>query len=146
MNETLKLSGKVKVVLKDSTGNIKLSIDQPNIITTVGKELIASLIADAAVTTVSHMAIGSGNTAPAITDTTLVTELGRVALTSTTAVGNQVIYLATFGPGVATGSVNEAGLFNDGTVGDMQCRTLFSTTIPKGSGDSLEVTWTLTVS
>jgi hypothetical protein len=57
---------------------------------------------------------------------------------------NNVAYVATFPAGTGTGAVTEAGLFNDGTAGDMLCRTVFSV-INKGAADTLGVTWTVTV-
>jgi hypothetical protein len=93
----------------------------------------------------SHMAVGSGTTAAAGGNTGLGTELGRVALTSTTVTANAVAYVATFGPGTGTGAVTEAGLFNADTAGTMLCHTVFSV-VNKEAGDSMSITWQVTIS
>ena len=92
----------------------------------------------------SHMALGSSSTAAAVGDTTLGTELGRVALTAGTAANNVVTYTATFGTGVATGGVQEAGIFNASSAGILLCRVVFAV-VNKGANDTMAVTWTVTV-
>jgi hypothetical protein len=52
--------------------------------------------------------------------------------------------VATFGAGVATGAITEAGVFNALTAGTMLCRTVFSV-INKGALDTLVITWKVTV-
>jgi hypothetical protein len=100
---------------------------------------------DATATAMSHMAIGSGSTAAAASNSALGNQLGRVSLTSTTVSGAVVTYVATFGAGTGTGAVTEAGLFNAASSGTMLCRTVFSV-VNKGAADSMTITWTVTVS
>jgi len=100
---------------------------------------------DATATAMSHMAIGSGSTAAAAGDSSLGTELGRVALDSTTVSGAVVTYVATFPAGTGTGAVTEAGILNASSAGDLLCRTVFSV-VNKGASDSMTITWTVTVS
>ena len=95
----------------------------------------------------SHMAIGSGSTNP--TDpaqTALATELGRVALgvAGGSPSANVVTYTGTFGAGVGTGSVTEAGIFNASSAGTMLCRVVFGV-VTKGASDTMAITWTVTV-
>jgi len=144
LHDTIKMTGDLKIVLTDENGQIKHEQEVKNLVVTVGKNLIASRLKDTTDGAMSHMAIGSGSTAAANADTTLGTELGRVSLTSTTVTNNNVAYVATFPAGTGTGAVTEAGLFNDGTAGDMLCRTVFSV-INKGAADTLGITWTVTV-
>jgi hypothetical protein len=92
----------------------------------------------------SHMAVGAGTAPAAAGNTALGTELGRVALGSTTATNNQVSYVASFGAGVGTGAVTEAGLFNASTGGTMLCRTVFSV-VNKEAADTMSITWTVTI-
>lgn len=101
------------------------------------------------------MALGTGNTLPSdVTTTTLVTEIGtRQPVTTTrftTAVTNDTIqYVATFGAGISTGAVNEAGIFNAATGGLMLCRTVFGGgsggVINKQALDTLTVTWRIQI-
>jgi hypothetical protein len=91
------------------------------------------------------MAVGSGVVAAGAGDTTLGTELGRIGLTSNTASTNVVTHVATFGAGVGTGALTEAGILNASSGGTLLCRTVFSV-VNKGASDSMTVTWTVTVS
>lgn len=145
INDNLKLKGRVAMVLRDAQGNVKEEQEINNLVVDAGLDYIASRMKDATATAMSHMAIGSGSTAAAAGDTTLGTELGRVALTSTTVTDNAVAYVATFGAGTGTGAVTEAGLFNAASAGDMLCRTVFSV-VNKAADDSLQITWTVTLS
>lgn len=144
LHDTIKMTGDLKIVLTDENGQIKHEQEIKNLVVTAGKNFIASRMKDTTKGAMSHMAIGSGTTAANVADTTLGTELGRVSLTSTTVTTNNVAYVATFPAGTGTGAVTEAGLFNDGSAGDMLCRTVFSV-INKGAADTLGITWTVTV-
>ena len=138
------MTGDLKIVLTDENGQIKHEQEIKNLVVTTGKNFIASRMKDTTDDAMSHMAIGSGTTAANVADTALESSLGRVSLTSTTVTNNNVAYVATFPAGTGTGAVTEAGLFNDGTAGDMLCRTVFSV-INKGAADTLGITWTVTV-
>lgn len=140
LNDGLKLTGKLKIALNGETVQ-----EVNNLVVTDGKEYVASRMKDATATAMSHMAIGSGSTAAAAGNSALGSELGRVALTSTTVSGAVVTYLATFPAGTGTGAVTEAGILNASSSGDLLCRTVFSV-VNKGSSDSMTITWTVTVS
>ena len=143
INDTIKVTGELKVTLTKPDGNVHETII-PNIVVTDGKEYIASRMKDASATAMSHMAIGTGSTAAAAGDAALGTEAGRVSLTSTTVTSNAVAYVATFGAGTGTGAITEAGIFNASSSGTLLCRTVFSV-INKGAADTLGITWTVTV-
>ena len=140
INDGLKLTGKLKIALNGETVQ-----EVDNLVVTAGKGYVASRMKDATATAMSHMAIGSGSTAAAAGDSSLGTELGRVALTSTAVSGAVVTYTATFGAGTGTGAVTEAGILNASSSGDLLCRTVFSV-VNKGASDSMTITWTVTVS
>ena len=140
INDGLKLTGKLKIALNGETVQ-----EVNNLVVTDGKEYVASRMKDATATAMSHMAIGSGSTAAAASDTALGNELGRVALTSTTVSSAVVTYVASFPAGTGTGAVTEAGILNASSGGTMLCRTVFSV-VNKGASDSMTVTWTVTVS
>ena len=140
INDGFNLKGKVEVRLNDE---VVREID--NLVVTAGKGYVASRMKDATATAMSHMAIGSGSTAAAASDTALGNELGRVSLTSTTVSAAVVTYVATFAAGTGTGAVTEAALLNASSSGTMLCRTVFSV-VNKGSADSMTITWTVTVS
>ena len=149
INENLKLSGQLNIVLKDKAGNIKDEREVKNLVVNKGLEYIASRMKDASKSVMSHMGLGSGTTAAAASQTDLVTLLGsREALDSTTIAGSnneKVVYVAAFEAGDATGAVTEAGIFNAASSGDMLCRTVFSV-VNKAADDTMSVTWTITLS
>lgn len=145
MQDSIKAKGSVRLVLYSPAGEEKAAVEVPNLVVTAGRNFIASRMVGTSDAAMSHMAIGSGTAAPALGNTTLGTELGRVALTSATLTGSSITYVATFGPGVGTGAITEAGLFNAASAGTMLCRTTFAV-INKGAGDTLGLTWTVTVS
>ena len=149
INENLKLSGQLNIVLKDKAGNVKDEREIKNLVVNKGLEYIASRMKDASKSVMSHMGLGSGTTAAAATQTDLVTLLGsREALDSTTISGSnneKVVYVSAFEAGDATGAVTEAGIFNAASGGDMLCRTVFSV-VNKAADDTMSVTWTITLS
>ena len=116
INENLKLSGQLNIVLKDKAGNVKDEREVKNLVVNKGLEYIASRMKDASKSVMSHMGLGSGTTAAAASQTDLVTLLGsREALDSTTISGSnneKVVYVSAFEAGDATGAVTEAGIFN----------------------------------
>jgi len=149
INETLKLSGQLNIVLKDKDGNVKDSREVKNLVVNAGLAYIASRMVGTTKGVMSHMALGSGTTAAAAGQTDLVSILGsREVLDSTTITGTnseKVQYVASFEAGDATGAVTEAGIFNASTSGDMLCRTVFSV-VNKAADDTMTVTWTITLS
>jgi len=140
INDDLKLKGKLTIALNDE---VVQEVD--NLVVTAGKGYVASRMKDASATAMSHMAIGSGTTNPAASDTALETELGRQGLTSTNVSGAVVTYVAAFGATVGTGAVTEAAILNASSGGTMLCRTEFNV-VNKGAADSMTITWTVTVS
>jgi|TARA_B100001094_G_scaffold327640_1_gene386305 hypothetical protein len=140
LNDGLKLTGKLTIALND-----EIVQEVPNLVVTAGKGYVASRMKDASATAMSHMAIGSGDTAAAAGQTALGTELARTALTSTTVSGADIVYVDTFAAGTGTGAVKEAAILNASSGGTMLCRTVFSV-VNKGANDAMTITWTVTVS
>jgi hypothetical protein len=149
INENLKLSGQLNIVLKDKAGNIKANREVKNLVVNSGLAYIASRMVGTSKSTMSHMALGSSTTAAAAGQSDLVSVLGsREALDSTTISGSnneRVVYVSSFEAGDATGAVTEAGIFNAASSGDMLCRTVFSV-VNKEADDTMSVTWTITLS
>lgn len=143
--ELISVKGRLKIHVFDAeTLETKDYFEVDNLVVNAGLDYIASRMKDATATAMSHMAVGSDNTAASAGQTALGSELGRVALTSTTVTANVVEYIATFGAGTATGAIVEAGIFNDGVAGTMLCRTVFSV-VNKGAADAMTITWEVTV-
>jgi hypothetical protein len=162
LDQSLKATGKLNLKLIDPKGNITLNRDEPNIVTFQGLTYIASRMFGVVANTptaMTHMSIGTDSTTAQNVDFKLGGELTttRVALDSTTLsssgtagtagqIQDSVQYIATFNPGIGTGAVTEAGIFNtaSGTSGTMLCRTTFNV-INKGAQDTLVITWKVTV-
>jgi len=118
----------------------------PNLITDAGKNLIAQALRDTAFDAeIKYLAWGTGSTAPAASDTTLVTEAGRKQVTSQTAgagVGetDTVTYL---GPDDANVAIAELGWFAGASAtatadsGTLIARVLYSKT--KTNKESIQV-------
>lgn len=148
LTDSPKATGRVTFKHMNAAGEVISEQTVENLVVTTGLNHIAARMATTGQPTqMTHMALGASSTAAALSDTALGSSLGRVALTTAggTPSNNKVSYVATFGAGVATGAVVEAGIFNASTNGTMLCRTTFPV-INKASTDSLAVTWEVTVS
>lgn len=145
--ENLKANGQLRVVLTGADGQVKEDHTLKNLVVDTGLNFIVNRMKEATATVMSHMTLGTGTTAAAAGNTTLETEItgARVALTSTTVAANQITYIASFAAGTGTGAVTEAGILNAASGGTMLCRTVFPV-VNKQAGDSMTVTWTVTVS
>ena len=142
----LVLTGRVHMVLTDSMGNIKVDRESDNLIVTVGKAFVASALITVPSISFLYMAVGTSATATALNQTALIgTELARVATINTNPTSVTTQFVATFGAGVGTGDIEEAGLFSAASAGSMFSRYLTGT-FAKGATDTLAVTWTITVS
>lgn len=140
----IKATGDVKIVITGPDGQIKEEQEVKNLVVTTGRNFIAGRMTGTT-TIMSHMAIGSSATAAAAGDTTLGTELGRVAISSGTTSGAVTTYAATFPAGTGTGAVVEAGIFNAASSGTMLCRVTFAV-VNKGANDTMTITWQITIS
>lgn len=148
MQESLSVIGTVSITLKDKDGNIKDQRTFPNLIVTTGKSYITSRMSSNATSVIGWIAIGTSSTAAAAGQTALQgTELFRSATTVSggTPSTSTVLYETTYGPGQGTGTIQEAGLFNNSSGGTMLARTTFAA-IVKGASDSLNISWTVTIS
>lgn len=149
INDMIKVTGDLNIVLRDIDGNIKQEIKTNNLVVAVGKNLIASRFSSNSPAVPSHMAVGTNAASPIAGNTALGAEISasRVALAATggVVVGNMITYVANFGTGVGTGAITEAGIFNASTVGVMSCRTTFAA-VNKDVSDTLEISWNVTIS
>jgi hypothetical protein len=151
MDSNIKVTGHIWVYK-----NGELVHERDNIVTTAGKNALASLLnsASAGTSIVTHMGFGTSTTAVAVGDTALGTELtigtngyARAAVTRSNPSGNVIQYVATLTGISAATTIQEAGLFNQATAGG----TLFAHQLTgavnlASSSDSLQVTWQITFS
>jgi hypothetical protein len=146
--ENLKATGKVRIVKTNAQGVTTQDFEVPNLVVTSGKNFIASSMIKTTTNSpaaMTHMAIGTGSTSPGAGDSALGTQTGRVSLSGNTVSTNTITYTATFPAGTGDGAITEAGVFNASSGGTMLCRTTFPV-VNKASGDTIAVTWVVTVS
>ncbi len=146
---TVTLKGRYYATLYGPDGAVKERREGDNVVTTVGKEFIASFlrsaVAAAATFTARYIAVGSDSTAEAIGNTTLGTELGRHTASVSYTSGGIFNVTATFAAGSGTGAIAEYGLFSSSTAGTLVSRDT-EAVINKGASDTLTVNYTLTFS
>jgi hypothetical protein len=148
LGDAFKIRGHVVAEVFGPDGELKQREETDNLVVTSGKNHIADqLKSSPAQAAMGWMAIGTGATAPAAGDTLLGAEIDRNALTSRTAAGNVVTYVGNWAAGDGTNAaIAEAGIFNVVTANTitMLARATF-TAINKGSSDTLQITWTVTI-
>jgi hypothetical protein len=140
MNETINLKGEVEILL-----NNKIVLEKKNVIVQVGKNFLASAIISSSTSPFNAIAIGTNSTPAGVSDTALGTELTRAAYTSSSVSTNVVSLSKLFAAGVGTGTITEAGIFNNTTSGGTMLSHVVFSAIGKGANDSLTINWTITV-
>lgn len=145
MQDTFTIRGTVHTVLTRADGSIE-ERTFPNLVVTTGKTFIASRMSSASASVMGWIEVGAGGTSPVVGDTTLVSPVVRLATTVSggTPSGNSVTYATTLNPGVGTGALQEAGIFNASSAGTMLARTTFAV-INKAAGDALTISWTVSL-
>lgn len=147
-DDAIKIRGFWRAELTDQDGNYKTHVSGQNVITTNGKDYLASFLNSAttsAVNTLIYIAIGNDATAETAADSALGTELSRHTGTASYASGGIYEVVATFAAGSGTGAIVEYGLFSANTGGTMFSRDTESV-INKGASDTLTVTAQVTLS
>jgi hypothetical protein len=144
MNDSLNLKGTLKITLSDSNGKVKEEHHFKNLIVDAGKSFVINALKASSTQPFDYIAIGEGTITPLGTQTALQTEIARNIFTyvATTA---SLTMTSVFLPGVGTGTITEAGIFNAASSGTMLSRTTFFA-INKTATDQLTVVWTITLS
>lgn len=137
----MKATGFVVIELRGPDGLVK-DTRVANTVTTAGKNGIADqVLASPTLGKPTHAALGTGSPSGAA----LGTELDRNAFTSKTRSNAVVTMVTDWAAGDGTGAITEAGLFDASSSGNMWCSASFSV-VNKAAGDTLTLTWTLTIS
>ena len=147
--EKFGLVGKVYAYHYDKDWNLVEQYVSPNTACNTGKAQIAGYISGIVANNTNmfkYLAIGTGTTAAATTDTTLVSEVGtRVTATNsrqtTTYTNDTSRLLGTFTFNAST-AITEAGVFDASTTGTVCARQTVGT-LSMASGDSLVLQWDL---
>lgn len=144
-SEDLKFKGRLIAELIHEDGTIEIT-ENDNLIVSTGFDFIADAIGNSSRGSVmSYIAVGTGTDSASTSDTALVSESVRQAATYAHTTGTQVFTLkSTFGAGVATGALTEAGVCNASSDGTFLDRVVFNV-INKGSNDTLAMTFQFTM-
>lgn len=145
--DAVKLKGSLVAVLKKADGSVEVR-RKDNMILNGGFDFIADAIGKSASrpNVMSHIAIGTGTTAAAASQTALVTESTRKAATYQHSTGTKVFEIsAEFQPGEGTGAITEAGVCNAASGGTFLDRVTFAV-INKGADDGLTIKFQFTLS
>jgi hypothetical protein len=147
VNNNITVTGRIKLELFDESGKLKDTRETKNLVVTAGKNYLAAWIAAASQAGyfMQYIGLGEGSSPAQSTDTDLETPLASRVAGAVTSSGNVWQNVASFGPGVNTGTITEAGLFSASVAGTMFAHQVFGA-ITKSAGDSLQVTWQVTIS
>lgn len=146
ISDSITAIGKVALTLRDANGNVKQQTYIDNMVVSVGKSLIASRLVGVSSAVMSHMELGTSTANASLMDITLGAAIAgsRMPIATSTVVGNEITYTATFSAGIGTGKLAEVGLFNSVTVGTMLARTTYNA-FDKLAADTLDVVWKITI-
>ena len=105
----------------------KERFESHNVACNAGRTVALNFFANAgSLTGCQYFAVGTGVGTPLSTDTQLITEFYRQALSSTAISGNQVDLVTSFTGAVGVGTFTECGLFGDGATGTANSGQLFN--------------------
>mgnify|MGYP003527535062 CR=1 len=149
--ENATLHGKM-IIEKRSvlTGEITETIVIDNLVCNTGKNTIAARLNGETVLTngiLNYMAVGTGTNIPAVSDTTLQTEIARTTVSSNSRSLNIATITFFFGSASGNGTLREAGAFFDGTP-TLNSGALFdrvNINVTKTTADTLTITLIVTV-
>lgn len=147
IDENMQLQGAMTLIVRRASGDIE-TVHKDNIIVNVGFDFIADAIGKSASrpSVMGFIALGTGTTAAAASQSALVSELDRNAATYAHTTGTKAFsFTADFPAGDGTGAITEAGVFNAASGGIMLDRVVFPV-VNKGADDSLTAVFTFTMS
>jgi len=147
--ESMIISGHVRATIRDAkTWRIKRVYEYHNLNPTAGRQMLWQQIDPtlfSASNVLSHVAVGSGTTAPAEGDTQLETETYRDAIASSNIDGKALYVTGFFDTSEANGTIREAAVLIGGTssanTGSLLSHVALNVT--KTSSETLTLDWTL---
>ena len=117
-----------------------LDITLPNLVTNVGRALVASLGTASGGTAYSHMAVGTTVITPAATDTTLTGETFRKACSTVATLSSYTMrFVCNYTTSDFNATVRGFGLFDAATNGNMGA--IVSANVTKDASHSLVAEW-----
>jgi hypothetical protein len=152
LKDDINPTGKLEITLRDAkTGMVKYHGFHKNMFVTTGKNSVADGLRGNETGNkgiITYCAVGTGTTAPALSNTTLETETFRKLVSVRSAANNVATFEIFFTTSEANGTLKEAGLFGDdasdtANSGTLFCRTAINRT--KTSNDTLSFSWAVTI-
>ena len=138
----------MEMILRRADGSVEVT-HKDNMIVDVGFDYIADSIGlnSGRPAVMGYIGVGESNIASSAEQTGLQDELSprQASAYEHTAGSKSFTISATFAPGVATGAITEAAVFNAATAGTMLDRVVFNV-INKGADDTLTVVFTFNMS
>lgn len=150
LSDGVKAIGEYKIVIRDENGNVKDKEEIKNLVVDDGLAAIASRVGDTLTNAFTYIALGSDSTAETSVDSALGSEftsggLSRVSATFsrvTTNVTNDTMQLENQFNVTASNSINEIGIFNAATGGDLLSRKVIDTK-NVSANDTITITYKL---
>jgi len=147
MKDVFTVRGVPTIELYDRFGDLKQSLTQDNLIVDTGKNYFLRKIFNQFSGTefdLDIIALGSGTTAPTLSDTSLETQFATATVNSYAfETNNEIVVIAGFIQGSGTGTINELGLLaSDDT---LISRIVVDTPFDKTATDFLNVSWTFQI-
>ena len=146
--QTIRVTGQVTITVRDAvTGRIVSEETVQNIVTTAGLVLICDLLKEDTSVGLNFFAVGTTNTAPAVTDTTLAAEVARLNITQQSRTAAALLTVTMFLPTTAANgnTLVEIGIFDLTAAGVMFSRAIY-TGIVKTASVTVTYSWTFTLS
>lgn len=150
MNDVIRLRGAFELSLRDLSGNVLETRRVDNVVVTAARKWVLQQLESTDIQTaqtVSYMAVGTGTTAPATSDTALVNESTRKAIQSFTTsnlTSNPPSWRAecSYATNEANTTLGEVALFNSSAAGTMFARATFST-VNKTTSNTFGISYTI---
>lgn len=147
--ETIRLRGHIEITLRNLAGEV-VEVKKENTIVTAGRRWVLQQICSSIAVpgqAISHIAIGTGTTAPATSDAGLASEVSRKAIgtfTTTNLTSNPPSWRAEVSWATNEGNttLGEVALLNSNSGGTMLGRATFST-INKTTSNTLTISYTV---
>lgn len=151
LGDVIQLKGRYEIQLQDILGRpVAPKVVTPNTVVTVGRRWVLENIYSggaASAQVLSHLAVGTGTTAPATSDTALGSETLRIAIgtfttSNLTSSTPNLRFEASFATNQANTTLGEVGIFNSSASGTLFSRSTM-TTIDKTTSNTLSISYVL---
>jgi hypothetical protein len=147
--DVIKMRGSIEMELRGPGGELIERREHHNVVVTAGRAWVLSRIISQSPSTdtLKFIAVGTSTTAPATSDTALVSEAARNSISTfdvTNLSANPPSFVAqcTFATNQANTTLGEAGLFDSSATGTMLSHVTFAT-IDKKTSNTLAISYTI---